>query len=450
MEEENEIKETIGNYIIFKNKIKDRGLLNDYFALNQKYQEKIICKILRKTKLKEKGIRENEMKDSILIHSKIEHNNVVKLIEFHENSDNFYIFHEYIEGKTLSKLIQINQKAFEQSEIFIIINQIMDLLIILYDNNIILKDLSLRNIFVKEKNNQNEKTQVLLCNLENKNIFSFKNITKKEIEENYNNIVFKLGIIICKLIDFDFYLFLKEININEENMKIINYIENNIIKNLEIAENIKELIIKMILLGRNERIHLKKIKNLKWFTLNGKTNIKNIKNIKNKNENNNEEKNIKEKNIKENNIKDKNIKEKNIREKNDEPPTDKSFSSNVSSIGENKIKNNNKKSTIIEETIYTDEGYLELYKKEKELLLGIIDYFDKDELIKSINISKAYSINNNNENNNENNNNNNDKNNDNVNTERNNHERQRTNHSADRRKNKYSNNKVKSSLFKCY
>ena len=115
MEEENEIKETIGNYIIFKNKIKDRGLLNDYFALNQKYQEKIICKILRKTKLKEKGIRENEMKDSILIHSKIEHNNVVKLIEFHENSDNFYIFYEYIEGKTLSKLIQINQKAFEQS-----------------------------------------------------------------------------------------------------------------------------------------------------------------------------------------------------------------------------------------------------------------------------------------------------------------------------------------------
>ena len=433
MEEENEIKETIGNYIIFKNKIKKKGLLDDYLTINQ-YQEKIICKIIRKTKLKEKGIKENEIRDTILIHSKIEHNNIFKLLEYKEKSDYFYIFYEYIEGKTLSKLIQINQKAFEQSEIFIIINQIMDLLIILYDNNIILKDLSLRNIFVKEKNNQNEKTQVLLCNLENKNIFSFKNITKKEIEENYNNIVFKLGIIICKLIDFDFYLFLKEININEENMKIINYIENNIIKNLEIAENIKELIIKMILLGRNERIHLKKIKNLKWFTLNGKTNIKNIKNIKNKNENNNEEKNIKE---------------KNIREKNDEPPTDKSFSSNVSSIGENKIKNNNKKSTIIEETIYTDEGYLELYKKEKEFLLGIIDYFDKDELIKSINISKAYSINNNNENNNENNNNNNDKNNDNVSTERTNHERQRTNHSADRRKKKYSNNKVKSSFFKC-
>ena len=76
-----------------------------------------------------------------------------------------------------------------------------------------------------------------------------------------------------------------------------------------------------------------------------------------------------------------------------------SINNNVNSIkgsindSINSIKgsiNNNIISNIKEETIITDEGYLELYEKEKEQRLGLIDYFDRDELIKSINISQKY------------------------------------------------------------
>ena len=40
----------------------------------------------------------------------------------------------------------------------------------LCDNNIILEDLSIRNIFIKEKKDKNDEMQVLLCDLENKEL----------------------------------------------------------------------------------------------------------------------------------------------------------------------------------------------------------------------------------------------------------------------------------------
>ena len=337
MDEENKIECTsvVENYEIYQ-RIRSKGLLYDFLAVNQLNQETLICKILHKSEFKEKNIKNKDIQNSILIHSQIKHEQMFKIIKFIEDIDYYYIFYEYIEGKVLSRILSNNKNiTFEEFEIFNIISQIINILIDLYNNNIILKDLSVRNIFIKEKKEPNDTIQVLLCNLENKLLLS-KSKNKTHLELNYNNIVFKLGIIICQLLDYDFYLLLKKVYVNEEedeNMNIINeHIENKILKKLGITEDIKSLIINMILLGKDSRTHINKIKNNKWYNLFQKKS----KNKINKKENN----------------------RYNTKEQNNESIINSSFSTCQSTTRDNRdnskniIKNNN----VIEEIIFTDEG----------------------------------------------------------------------------------------------
>jgi hypothetical protein len=242
----------------------------------------------------------------------------------------------------------------------------LNALLYLYDSNIIIKDLSLRNIFIREKNVGSDKTKIILCNLDNKGLLS--NLSNFPIEEYYNKIVFKLGIIICKLIDKEIFSFLRKnkMDKNEENEKLLSkWINNKIFNKDGISGDIKELLNKMLSVEIGKRIHIKKIKEKKWFR------------FKKNNESNENDKNYE--NSKHND---------NTKEKNKESANNESFSSNGSEIKEN-IKN--KKLKVVEETIITDEGYLELYKKEKELLLGLINHYDKEQINKSIKKAKDYS-----------------------------------------------------------
>lgn len=360
-EDEEDNFKIINNYYIYLGKrIENQGLIKDYLAINNKENKKYICKKLLKENKKK------EIENSIYIHSKIKNDNIVKLYDCSQDDDYYYIFLEYIEGKTLAKIIQ--NILYEESEIFIIIEQIVNALIYLYESNMVLKDLLLRNIFIKKKNNEKEKTKILLCNLDNKSLLS--NLSKYSIEDCYNKIVFKLGIIICELLDKEFYSFLRrnKIDKDEENEEIIkNYIQNKILKNEGITENVKELIIDMIIIKREQRIHITKIKEEKWFEYFYKINNKN-KNDKFTNKSK--------------------INDNNIEEEKTESIINESCSSNISEIKENK---KNKKLNIEEETIITDEEYFELYNKEKELSLGLIDHYDKGNIIKSINLAKEYS-----------------------------------------------------------
>ena len=65
-----------------------------------------------------------------------------------------------------------------------------------------------------KKKTKNEITHVKLCNLENEFLLSLNN---NRFEDYYKQIVFKLGIILCKLINKDFYFYLINENLNEEN-----------------------------------------------------------------------------------------------------------------------------------------------------------------------------------------------------------------------------------------
>ncbi len=348
-EEEDSNPFEIRNYIINSQRIEGQGLLSDYLAKNKNEEKYYICKIIPKENLEKKNY--DKILTTVLIHKDLNHDNIVSLHDCYEDVYFLYIFFDFIEGKTLYKIISTNKKYnFEEKEIFIIIEQVINLLIYLYNNKIILKDLILKNIFIQKKEKENEKTHILLCNLEQDALLS-KQKAKNEIEKYYNEIVFKLGIIICELLDNQFYNFFEK---NIDNQDLINkYIIDKILNNFEITNYLKELIEKMIQLGNNRRIFLKEIIKHKWFI-----HYKQMKQDK------------------------KETKEKKEKKSNNESINNTSVLSKNSRISN---KNN-----IKEEIIITDEEYLELYKKDKEVLLGLIDSFDRDEFIETIQSRKKY------------------------------------------------------------
>ena len=348
----------IKDYLIYTEKnLSNQGLENDYLAVKNK--KKYISKIILKDKIKKPQIK--KLIDTLKIHRKIEHENLIDLYDYAEDSNYIYFFLKYIEGKTLKRILNDdNNYTFEESEIFLIIEQIVNLLIFFYENNIIVNDLTINNIYIAYKENNdkaNDNYLVYLCNLEDSFLLSFNR--KNNIESCYKKIIYKLGLLICKLLNKNFYFFLLKKKIDaedEQNEDIISkYIKDNIFCNDKLSKYIKKFIVKTVLV-KNDEINIKNIKEDKWF----KHSYEKINSKK---------------------------------EKAKESLTNESLSSScmsVSQIQDEKPKNSNKKKNFVEETIYTDEGYLELYQKEKEYLLGIIDYFDKDEILRKISESQKY------------------------------------------------------------
>ena len=236
----------------------------------------------------------------------------------------------------------------------------MKAIIHLYKNKVILKDLKLENIFLTNDG------KILLCNLEKSNLLSQTNKDFK-IVNAYINISLKLGLVICKLLDYtNFIAFLKENDIKNQkysDLNLINqYVADNILNNEFISISLKRLI-KDLLKDEDNRIKINDITSHEYFRQipqkENKIDIKSsIKSTKT------ELKNTKQ-NINTNNI----------------------SRSTIADVNDINIKINK---NIKEETIITDEAYLIYYKKEREVLLGLIDSFDENEIISNVKLAEKY------------------------------------------------------------
>ena len=236
----------------------------------------------------------------------------------------------------------------------------MKAIIHLYKNKVILKDLKLENIFLTNDG------KILLCNLEKSNLLSQTNKDFK-IVNAYINISLKLGLVICKLLDYtNFISFLKENDIKNQkysDLNLINqYVADNILNNEFISIPLKRLI-KDLLKDEDNRIKINDITSHEYFRQipqkENKIDIKSsIKSTKT------ELKNTKQ-NINTNNI----------------------SRSTIADVNDINIKINK---NIKEETIITDEAYLIYYKKEREVLLGLIDSFDENEIINNVKLAEKY------------------------------------------------------------
>ena len=275
------------------------------------------------------------------------------------------------------------KKVMKEEEIYIILDKIIDAILYLYQNDIILKDLKLENIFICKSG------KILLCNLEKRNLL-LRNNKEYKLKNAYLKISLRIGMIICKLIDFENFKKKGIKNLEEKDISLIHEYFNQYITTKEnISEQLKDLISEL-LKEENERFNIKDIKSHEWFQLfspnedNNKINkpYKKKKSLsKSVIEPDNREPKISQKSTI--NLNNSNV-SKSI--------ADESYISYSSTIKNNSTINNTKNESkkVIEETIITDEPYLEYYKKEKEVLLGLIDSFDKDEIMKNVKLAEKY------------------------------------------------------------
>ena len=348
-----------GIYQIYKEEIKGMGITNLHEAFDTEDQKKCLCKYININSFNNNSSLYNEFQKTANLHHKYQNNNITELLDIVKGTVNIYIFYNYIEGKTLYKYKK-EGKNFSENEIKKILEEIMKAIIHLYKNKVILKDLKLENIFLTNDG------KILLCNLEKSNLLSQTNKDFK-IFNAYINISLKLGLVICKLLDYtNFISFLKENDIKNQkysDLNLINqYVADNILNDEFISIPLKRLI-KDLLKDEDNRIKINDITSHEYFRQipqkENKIDIKSsIKSTKT------ELKNTKQ-NINTNNI----------------------SRSTIADVNDINIKINK---NIKEETIITDEAYLIYYKKEREVLLGLIDSFDENEIINNVKLAEKY------------------------------------------------------------
>ena len=117
-----------------------------YLGVNDKGQKVVI------KQLKEKANKENESKlfyeeDTL---KKLDNSNFPKFIDTFKNENKRGYIIEYIEGKTFSKLVYSERYEFSKAQIYEVCDKLLDILDILYKNNIVHRDIRLPNVIQKE------------------------------------------------------------------------------------------------------------------------------------------------------------------------------------------------------------------------------------------------------------------------------------------------------------
>ena len=116
-----------------------------FLAQNIITSEYIAMKEIPKTS--EDLLTDNEIMDEIEILKNLDHPDIVRILEFYNTEESYYIINEYCPGGELFE--QINKK-FSETQIAVMFRQIFSGLAYLHSNNIIHRDLKLENILIKD------------------------------------------------------------------------------------------------------------------------------------------------------------------------------------------------------------------------------------------------------------------------------------------------------------
>ena len=126
------------------------GGMGDVFLAEHKVLENIVAiKSLHPNLVKDEVFRKR-FKSEAKIHSKLNHPNVVKLIDFQERKDGLFIIMEYVEGQQLDDYIKNVSGPINENELIPLFTQIVDAISHAHSKGLIHRDIKPANIIISE------------------------------------------------------------------------------------------------------------------------------------------------------------------------------------------------------------------------------------------------------------------------------------------------------------
>jgi serine/threonine protein kinase len=202
--------------------------------------------------------------DEINIHSKLYHQNIIKLYSVYEDDETINIILEYAKGGNLYQLIKDEKNGFSESQAFDYFIQVINAVYYLHSNNIIHRDIKPENILIGDDN------KLKLCDfgwakeltLENRSTFcGTMEYMAPEIvgSENYDYSVdiWSLGILLYEMLFGHSPFNGKDTNNIILNIKSheLNYDDTN----KKISNSCKDLIQKLLNMNPQKRLKIKDI-----------------------------------------------------------------------------------------------------------------------------------------------------------------------------------------------
>lgn len=252
---------------VFLAKDIDEGL--KYFAIKEISKEQLLLK----------NVKLEIIYKEIEIHSSLNHPNIIKLHSYEENEENFQLLMDYQERGSLHSYIQTNKGRISELQAYHFFIQILSAVSFLHKNDIIHRDIKPENILLDQNLN------VKLCDFGWAVKFgvgfretfcgTFEYMAPEIVNEvpyDFQIDVWSLGVLLYEILH-GYSPFKAESNHHDPNVRVEqifkNISEEEIVFGLEISEQCKDLINKLLTKNSRYRIKLSEIYNHKWI-INGK------------------------------------------------------------------------------------------------------------------------------------------------------------------------------------
>lgn len=143
------ISNKLGNYII-KQTIGKGTFSKVKLGINKNTNKKVAIKILEKSKIVEKDDLERIVREMSII-TELDHQNVIRVFEMYETSENFLIIMEYCEGGELFNYIVDHQRLSEEEAAYFFY-QLINGIEYIHSQKIVHRDLKPENLLLDNKN----------------------------------------------------------------------------------------------------------------------------------------------------------------------------------------------------------------------------------------------------------------------------------------------------------
>lgn len=139
----------LAGYKIIK-KIGSGGMGDVYLAEHEKLEKKVAIKSLHKNLVSNTDFRKRFSQEA-KTHAKLDHPNIVKLLDYQERKDGLFLIMEYVDGQQLDQHIKKNSGPIPEQDLIPLFTQVLDAIGYAHKQGLIHRDIKPSNIMIDQE-----------------------------------------------------------------------------------------------------------------------------------------------------------------------------------------------------------------------------------------------------------------------------------------------------------